>query len=163
MGFIVLWLCFHSNTLKNPVFVLCCRSKMLQKHWKKKQWFYCLFDQKVAFLVKILVPKCTKRNKVNKPLCFIWTIVKQSNFALFYCVFFHSWPRKGARQRPATRRKTIILQMHLGNRNRSLISRPPARSHERNETISRLGALRTHPPKLRSENTDGTEIWRLAG
>ena len=40
--------------------------------------------------------------------------------------------------------ETIILYIHLGNHGRSRA--PP---HERNETISRLGPLRSHPPNLR--------------
>ena len=32
------------------------------------------------------------------------------------------------------------------------VARPPARTHERNETISRLGPLRSHPPNLRQNN-----------
>ena len=45
--------------------------------------------------------------------------------------------------------KAIIRKIDLGNLNRFYLARVPARSHARNETISRLGPLRSHPPNLR--------------
>ena len=56
--------------------------------------------------------------------------------------------------RTRTDTETIILRILLGNRNWSRARRPPARrplarTHERNETISRLGTLALSHPNLR--------------
>ena len=64
-----------SKNIKNPLVVLFFRSKIMKKHW-----FYCGFAQKVAFLVKILVPKCKKHKNVEKPLVLL-------HFRFFSLVF----------------------------------------------------------------------------
>ena len=48
-------------------------------------------------------------------------------------------------------KEAYTSKFHLGNRNRFDLARPPARTHERNETISREGPLKLKPPSLRYE------------
>ena len=72
-----------SKNIKNPLVLLCFRSKIM-----KKLWFYCVFAQKVAFLVKILVPKCKKHKKNEKKnISFSRINRKKINFDVFYLCF----------------------------------------------------------------------------
>ena len=70
-----------SKNIKNPVVLSCFRSKIMKKHW-----FYCVFAQKVAFLVKILVPKCKKHKNVEKPLVLLCFRSKMLKNHWFYSV-----------------------------------------------------------------------------
>ena len=53
--------------------------------------FYWFVDQKVAFLLKILVRNCKKHKKVKKQLRFIGKIVKKARNPLFYSGFERFW------------------------------------------------------------------------
>ena len=89
---------------------------------------------------------------MKKPLCFIWKIVKKSNFALFYCVFFAFLAQKGenttaGEQKPPQPPRSS-LQIPLGNRNWSRARRPPARSRARTKRNDfPVGATSFSPPQ----------------
>ena len=95
--------------------------------------------------------KCKKHKEVTK---------KNISFYMKHFHRFHFWrllfeklqrERSHFEKAPAGDGQTIILQKHLGNRNwsRARAARPHARTHERNETISREGPLELKPPSLR--------------
>ena len=114
-----------------------------------------LFDHQVAFVVKILVRKCKKHKKVKKALGFIMKIVQTVlKPFLLYCFlcFLGRKSEKASRTETTTKTETFVSQKPLGNRScwsRAARARPPARTHERNETISREGPLELKPPSLR--------------
>ena len=52
---------FSLKNVKNPLVLLCCRSKNVKKHW-----FYCVFAQKCFKKNKWFY--CEKNRKEQKPL-----------------------------------------------------------------------------------------------
>ena len=91
-----------------------------------------------------------KTQKSEKTITFYVKNCKKEQFCFVFVVFLAFLTSKSEKATAGQKKTTIILQILLGNRIWSRArARPPARTHERNETISRLGPLRSHPPNLR--------------